>query len=130
MRLRLRFLEFDYETVYRPGRVHQMPDALSRLILNGEQDEDSEIDDALPTFPVRKEAMVEDILNVLLVVTRLQTRKQTKPAKKKDEQQNKQGKASQEACAGQHATAPNPWQANSQNQDKSAAFSPRREAVR
>ena len=31
LRWRLRLLEFVYEVVYRPGRVHQVPDALSRL---------------------------------------------------------------------------------------------------
>ena len=32
MRWRLRLMEFDYEIVYRPGRVHQVPEALSRLL--------------------------------------------------------------------------------------------------
>ena len=31
MRWRLRFIDFDYEVVYGPGRVHQVPDSLSRL---------------------------------------------------------------------------------------------------
>ena len=63
MRWRLRLLEFAYEVVYRPGRFHQVPDALSRL-KRGE-DDGSDIDDELPTFPVGKEATVEDILHVL-----------------------------------------------------------------
>ena len=31
MRWRLRLMEFDYDIIYRPGRVHQVPDALSRI---------------------------------------------------------------------------------------------------
>ena len=49
MRWRLRLMEFDYEVVYRPGRVHQVPDALSRLPSDPQQ-EPEPIDDDIPTF--------------------------------------------------------------------------------
>jgi hypothetical protein len=42
-------MEFDYEIVYRPGRVHQVPDALSRLTLP-DYEIDDEVDDEIPTF--------------------------------------------------------------------------------
>ena len=79
MRWRLRLLEFDYEVVYRPGRVHQVPDYLSRLERNDEYE--SDVDDELPTFPVGKPATVEDILHLVQVVTRRQTR-QSRQAEK------------------------------------------------
>ena len=41
MRLRLRLMEFDYEIVYLPGRVHQVPDELSRLLREGGADDDA-----------------------------------------------------------------------------------------
>ena len=47
-RWRLRLAEFDFEIIYRPGRKHQVPDALSRLTKN---DHDThEVDDEIPTF--------------------------------------------------------------------------------
>ena len=42
-------MELDYEVVYRPGRVHQVPDALSRLPRRDSVPED-EVDEGLPTF--------------------------------------------------------------------------------
>ena len=48
MRWRLRLSEFDFEIQYRPGRVHQVPDALSRLITPGS--DSRPVDDEIPTF--------------------------------------------------------------------------------
>ena len=50
MRWRLRLMEFDYEIVYRPGRVHQVPDALSCLIRENKAEEDGAIDEEIPSF--------------------------------------------------------------------------------
>ena len=49
MRWRLRLSEFDFEFQYRPGRVHQVPDALSRLLALGWSD-GRPVDDDIPTF--------------------------------------------------------------------------------
>ena len=49
MRWRLRLSEFDFEIQYRPGRVHQVPDALSRLLTPGGSD-DRPVDDDIQTF--------------------------------------------------------------------------------
>ena len=49
MRWRLRLSEFDFEIQYRPGRMHQVPDALSRLLTPGGSD-DLPVDDDIPTF--------------------------------------------------------------------------------
>ena len=48
MRWRLRLSEFDFEIQYRPGRVQQVPDALSRLITPGS--DPKPVDDEIPTF--------------------------------------------------------------------------------
>ena len=48
MRWRLRLSEFDFEIQYRPGGVHQVPDALSRLITPGSDPKPG--DDENPTF--------------------------------------------------------------------------------
>ena len=45
---RLRLSEFDFEIQYPPGRVHQVPDALSRLLTPGGSD-DRPVDDDIPT---------------------------------------------------------------------------------
>ena len=50
MRWRLRLMEFHYEIVYRPGRVHEVPDALSRLLREGNVDDDATIDEEIPSF--------------------------------------------------------------------------------
>ena len=47
---RLRLMEFDYEIVYRPGRVHQVPDALSRLLREGGAEDDATIDEEITSF--------------------------------------------------------------------------------
>ena len=48
MRCRLRLSEFDFEIHYRPRRVHQVPDALSRLI--SPSTDNKSVDDEIPTF--------------------------------------------------------------------------------
>ena len=48
MRWRLRLSEFDFEIKYRPSRVHQVPDALSRLIAPGS--DPRPVDDEIPIF--------------------------------------------------------------------------------
>ena len=55
---RLRLSEFDYEVTYRPGRVHQVPNALSRISTSGT--DNSPVDDEIPSF------------NATMVVTRSQ----------------------------------------------------------
>ena len=49
MRWRLRLSEFDFTIQYRPGIIHQVPDALSRLI-SPRGNEDSPVDDEVPTY--------------------------------------------------------------------------------
>ena len=43
-------MEFDYEIIYRPGRVHQVPDALSRIIREGDDEQEASIDEEIPSF--------------------------------------------------------------------------------
>ena len=62
MRWRLRLSEFDFEIQYRPGRVHQVPDALSCLITLGS--DPKPVDEKIPTFGDRN----------VLVTTRANTR--------------------------------------------------------
>lgn len=50
MRWRLRLSEFDYEIIYRPGRVHQVPDALSRLPRAPQHEQDFDVDDEVPAI--------------------------------------------------------------------------------
>jgi len=54
VRWRLRLSEFDYSIVYRPGRVHQVPDALSRVPTKGM--DDSPLDDAIPCLVIAPDA--------------------------------------------------------------------------
>ena len=63
MRWGLRLSEFDFEIQYRPGRVHQVPDALSRLITPGS--DPKPVDDEIPTFGEHN----------VLVTTRANTRR-------------------------------------------------------
>ena len=58
-RWRLRLSEFSMEIVYRPGRKHQVPDALSRI--PHDREDTTPIDDEIP-----------GIDEFLLVVTRAQ----------------------------------------------------------
>ena len=65
-RWRLRLSEFSMEIVYRKGRKHQVPDALSRIPHEGE--DDTPIDDEIP-----------GIDEFLLVVTRAQRQRSHQP---------------------------------------------------
>lgn len=49
MRWRLRLSEFDFAITYRPGLVHQVPDALSR-VLTPRGVEPNPVDDEVPTY--------------------------------------------------------------------------------
>ncbi|CDF38259.1 unnamed protein product [Chondrus crispus] len=52
-RWRLRLAEYDFTIQYRPGRVHQLPDALSRLVspkVANDPRPTVEVDDDIPTF--------------------------------------------------------------------------------
>ena len=69
-RWRLRLSEFDFVIQYRPGRVHQIPDALSRLIVpNNTQ---RPVDDDIPTF--------DDALTLLTPELTLTTPSPLRPA--------------------------------------------------
>ena len=57
MRWRLRLSEFDFTITYRPGRVHQVPDALSRLI-SPDGNDDKAVDDEIPTYGDHEHALV------------------------------------------------------------------------
>ena len=48
-RWRLRLAEFDFTIEHRPGRVHQVPDALSRLV-SPNRGNQSEVEDEVPTL--------------------------------------------------------------------------------
>ena len=78
MRWRLRLMECDYEVIYRPGRVHQVPDALSRLE-QPETDENQEVDDDIPTFP-RGQTDEEGTPSPVLVTTRRQAEARNREA--------------------------------------------------
>ena len=91
---------------------------------DSEENDESDIDYELPTFPIGKEATVENILHVVQVVTRRQTRQQTQEVKENDAQQNKQEKEIQEADAGKHATAPNPRKTKRRNEKEFSASPP------
>ena len=57
MRWRLRLSELDITITYRPGRVQQVPDALSRLISPAGND-DKAVDDEVPTYGDHEYALV------------------------------------------------------------------------
>ena len=123
MRWRLRLLEFDYEVMYRPGRVHQVPDALSRLIRDEKDDSESDIDDELPTFPTGKSATVSDILHVVQVITRSRNRpSEPKATTDKAAEVNKVNKKRQpKPGAGAKLAAPASGPASNQKEEEPAA---------
>ena len=67
MRWRLRLMEFDYEIVYRPGRVHQVPDGLSRLLREGGAEDDATIDKEIPSFGDQHQVQPEPAHSVQVV---------------------------------------------------------------
>ena len=60
----LRLSEFSFEIHYRPGRVHQVPDALLRVI--SPSTDNKPMDDEIPTFG--------DYQEPALIITRSKTR--------------------------------------------------------
>ena len=60
-------MEFDYEIVYRPGRVHQVPDALSRLLREGGAKDDATIDEEIPSFGDQHQVQPEPAHSVQVV---------------------------------------------------------------
>ena len=65
-RWRLRLAEYDFTIQYRPGSVHQVPDALSRLVSTRVTDDPRpvvEVDDDIPTFDAG--TTVHDVSNEL-----------------------------------------------------------------
>ena len=74
MRWRLRLMEFDYEIVYRPGRVHQVPDALSRLLREGGAKDAATIDEEISSFGDPRQVQPEPAHSVQ-VVTRARSGK-------------------------------------------------------
>lgn len=50
MRWSLRLSELNYEVIYRPELIHQVLDALSRLICPSDTYESESVDDEIPTF--------------------------------------------------------------------------------
>ena len=50
MRWRLRLMVFDYEIIYRPDRVHQVLDALPRIICEGDEERKADIDEEISSF--------------------------------------------------------------------------------
>jgi len=70
LRWRLRLSEFDFSITYRPGRVHQVPDALSRLLTP--DGEERPVDDDIPAFG--------DHTAVLAVETRGAARRAANPS--------------------------------------------------
>ena len=67
MRWRLRLMEFDYEILYRPERVHQVPDALSRLLREGGTEDDETIDEEIPSFGDQHQVQPEPAHSVQVV---------------------------------------------------------------
>ena len=57
MRWRLRLPEFGFTITYRTGLVHQVPDALSRLI-SPDGSDDKSVDDEIPTYGDHEHALV------------------------------------------------------------------------
>ena len=67
---RLRLMEFDYEITYRPGRVHQVPDALSRIEQEGPEASDQEVDDEIPSLGDHVQVATNSADNVHVVTRR------------------------------------------------------------
>ena len=67
-------MEFDYEILYRPGQVHQVPDALSRLLREGGAKDDATIDEEIPSFEEQHQVQPEQAHSVQ-VVTRARSGK-------------------------------------------------------
>ena len=67
MRWRLRLMEFDYEIVYGPGRVHQVQDALSRLLREGGTEDDATIDEETPSSGDQHQVQPEPAHSVQVV---------------------------------------------------------------
>ena len=65
----LGLMEFDYEIEYRPGRVHQVPDALPCLIREDGAEEDATIDEEIPSFGDQHQVQPEPA-HYVQVVTR------------------------------------------------------------
>ena len=57
MRWRLRLSEFDFTITYSPGRVHQVPDALYRLI-SPDGNDNKAVEDEVPTYEDHEHAVV------------------------------------------------------------------------
>ena len=62
-------MEFEYEIFYCPRRVHQVPNALSRIIREDEAEEDAKIDEEIPSFCDQYQVQPEPT-HSLQVVTR------------------------------------------------------------
>ena len=60
MRGRLRLSEFDFTVKYRPGLVHQVPDALSR-VFTPDGNDDKPVDDEVPTYGDHESVFVTTI---------------------------------------------------------------------
>ena len=85
MRWRLRLSELDFTIQYRPGIVHQVPDALSRIISPLGND-DRPVDDEVPTYG--------DHENVLVTTrTRARAANVMKPLSKRTSRTSDSGKA-------------------------------------
>ena len=69
MRWRLRLMEFDYEIVYHPGRVHTVPDALSRLIREDGAEESETIDEEIPSFGDQHQVQPESTHSMQVVTS-------------------------------------------------------------
>ena len=57
MRWRIRLSKFDFTIQYRPGTVHQVPDALSRII-SPQGNDDGPVDDKVPTYGDHENVLV------------------------------------------------------------------------
>lgn len=111
-RWQLRLAEYDFTIQYRPGRVHQVPDALSRLISLKDSDDPRrvvEVDDEIPTLDagntVRDDSdeLVDHVCStkcdhktVQVLVT---TRKQTEAKRRTSAREREEPRGDEEAPA-------------------------------